>query len=445
MSMKPRLYKTITWSILTALLITVFGSIWWIHSHYPEMSRLHFQVWMKTTTLDTAQLYYDKGQGLSQDDSIEMPIIPDGLFHRYRLPLPEGPIRQLRFDPLTGHGRVSLKGIAIGNGLGQSVHVINMHQLNPAFQIKTWTLKDDQIDLETEDEGQDPQIMIRLDIPIAAPSRIYTNIRQIGIIFLVCLCGTLILVSLFHVWRHWNDEALHTLIVIWIILIGWLCLVAYDKNETKYLQLSMRSSEEGAGQLFYDLGNGLMESHSNTIPLFARQIVFTDYQFRIPDKTIYEFRFDPLPSVNTDGLIVRSIDVVSGIGAHIQNIPLDYLQPANEIKEINRKDRSVTIHTVPNARDPQITITLPYPIEGPFPFWKSYLSHIFPQVVILGLSVLIIFFIWKMIGSPESRLLRLRWVWEGIILLSCCFLFSRYTTGAWHHTMKFVKAWFAFM
>jgi hypothetical protein len=443
--MKSRLYKAITWSVLTALLITVLGSIWLIRSHDPEMKRLYFEVWMKTTTPDMAQLYYDKGQGLSQDHSIEMPIIPDGLFHRYRLPLPEGPIRQLRFDPLTGHGRVALKGIKIGNGLGQSVHIINMHQLHPAFQIKTWTLKKDQIDLETEAEGQDPQIMIDLSTPITTPTWIYTNIRQIGIIFLVCLCGTLILVSLFHVWMHWNDEALHTLIVMFLILIGWLCFVAYDKNETKYLQLSMRSSEEGAGQLFYDLGNGISEDHSTTIPLFSRQILFTDYQFRIPDQAIYAFRFDPPPSFHASSLIVRNIDVVNGNGMHLQNIPLDYLQPADEIKEITRGDQSVTIHIEQNARDPQITIVPPYPVEGPLPLWKPLLSYMFPRGIIIGLSFVIIYLIWKMFGSPKSGILRLRWIWEGIVLLTCTFLFYWYAIGTWHHTMKFVKAWFAFL
>jgi hypothetical protein len=454
MNMKTRLYKTIVCSAVTILIMTTLGSFWWVRTYYPEMNRLYFQVWMKTSVPDTARLYYDIGKGLSEEHAIGMPVNPDGLFHRYRLALPDRPIQHLRFDPLTGHGMVSLKGIEIVNGLGRRVHIVGLQQLHPAFQIKTWILNDNQVDLETDNQSNDPQITIHINTPITTPKGLYLNLRgigiifflrQIGIIFFLSLSATLILVSLFYLWIHRSDEVIHTLIVLWFILTGWLCLVAYDKPEIKYLQLSMRSSEEGKVKLYYDIGNGFSKNHSTSSTLWSNRVEFNDYRFRIPDKMIYSFRLDPVPSVNTSRLTVRSIDVVNVIGAHLQNIPLDYLQPANEIGEITREDRSVTIHAMQNSRNPQMVIHPPYPIEVTFFPWKSYLSHILPQGIIIGLSFIVFFFIWKMTGSLETGMPRLRWVWEGIILLSCLFLFIRYAMGTWHHTMKFVKAWIAFL
>lgn len=242
MNMKTRLYKTILCSAVTILLMTTLGSYWWVRYYYPEINRLYFQVWIKTSVPDSARLYYDIGKGLSEEHAIGVPLNSDGLFHRYRLPLPDGPIQNLRFDPLTGHGIVSIKGIEIVNGLGWRVYLVGLQQLHPVFQIKTWILNNDQVDLETDNQGNDPQITIHLNTPITTPKGLYLNLRQIGIgfflqqigiIFFLSLSGTLVLASLFHLWIRRNDEAIHTrLRWVWEGIILLSCIFLFIRYAT---------------------------------------------------------------------------------------------------------------------------------------------------------------------------------------------------------------------
>ena len=67
----------------------------------------YFEVKMSSSTAGTGQIFYNIGRGISEHDSVRLPVGSGESSAVYRFPLPEADYRALRFDPLN-HGNSNI-------------------------------------------------------------------------------------------------------------------------------------------------------------------------------------------------------------------------------------------------------------------------------------------------------------------------------------------------
>lgn len=130
---------------------------------YHDFQSVHFRVSMKSTArADTAELYYDRGYGLSSANSVRANIREDGQFHEYTFKIPRN-IRNLRFDPSMKAGTVVIRKMRLTDRFGNVLQTFRPHQLLPAWEIRSFDFSAEGLTVKTADKATDPQILILLD------------------------------------------------------------------------------------------------------------------------------------------------------------------------------------------------------------------------------------------------------------------------------------------
>lgn len=121
---------------------------------------------MSTTAHGNAQLYYDRGRGIREADSVKLPIIPDGEWHTYRFPLPPTSYRMLRFDPADASGVFSMRDMKIVDGNWETTHSFDTDILVPARDIAASERSNGTIRVTTTEETNDPILEAVVDIDL---------------------------------------------------------------------------------------------------------------------------------------------------------------------------------------------------------------------------------------------------------------------------------------
>jgi hypothetical protein len=134
--------------------------------------------------------------------------------------------------------------------------------------------------------------------------------------------------------------------------------VSLTHHQGTYLQLMIKSSVSSDAQIFYDIGRGLNEDDSNVLPIEGGE-TFQTLRFLLPDRPIHLLRFDPL----TEGgrVVLQGAFLFRGRGRG-ESLPLETLQPTNEIASTRFTSEGLVIETVPQAHDPQTIFEAKYPI-----------------------------------------------------------------------------------
>jgi hypothetical protein len=103
-----------------------------------------------------AQLFWDTGQGFNETESIRRNHEPHPGQQTVRFPLPNRPIKSLRFDPRDNPGTVLIRGIRLIDA-GQRTHaVLPLDSLRPERDITKLDLGEDGLHIETTPVGRDP-------------------------------------------------------------------------------------------------------------------------------------------------------------------------------------------------------------------------------------------------------------------------------------------------
>ncbi|HMD61107.1 MAG TPA: hypothetical protein VKG78_06730 [Opitutaceae bacterium] len=124
-----------------------------------------FEALVQSEQSGLAQLYFDVGRGLNEEDSSIQPVIA-GRPSLLRFPLPSGTIRALRFDPLDRPARMVVSGARIADGSGRIVASFAPPQFQKGNQIESLRVLGQELALETAPYGFDPQLVIELAKPI---------------------------------------------------------------------------------------------------------------------------------------------------------------------------------------------------------------------------------------------------------------------------------------
>lgn len=144
-----------------------------------------FNVTLTSSSPGTTQLFWDLGQGYSENDSSRQPlkIEPKPVIYRYMMPM--GNIRHLRLDPIDGVGTFTLSHAEIVNYRNQVVHSFRPADFKAFNQIARLEVHGDTVVVQTTPGASDPileldcphplrlvstpWIWLRLGLPVAVP------------------------------------------------------------------------------------------------------------------------------------------------------------------------------------------------------------------------------------------------------------------------------------
>lgn len=113
-----------------------------------------------------AQLFYDRGRGLIEEDSARVQVLASDTIDDVAFPVPREPLRQIRFDPFIGAGKFAIGRPRLETATGRVIAKFPVEAVVPAFQIKefkreaTWWLG------ETVANAVDPQLAFGLGKPL---------------------------------------------------------------------------------------------------------------------------------------------------------------------------------------------------------------------------------------------------------------------------------------
>lgn len=193
--------------------------IWQGWNHYRQAVNGSIEISMKTGTADTAQLFYDIGKGFSETDSSRVNIATTSTFHDYRFPIPNKPIRKMRFDPLSSAGTVTIRHMISKNGFGQTVRTIDLRSLQPLHEIRSLTDHDGKRTITTVPGAQDPQLEITLEQPLTIP---FPTLRFFRLILIDLILASLMGFFLILCWNHlpWNLLKSHGQLTVLVLIAG---------------------------------------------------------------------------------------------------------------------------------------------------------------------------------------------------------------------------------
>jgi hypothetical protein len=103
-----------------------------------------------------AQVFWDTGHGVNETESLRQKYEPHAALQTLRFPLPVGPIKGLRFDPLDGESHLVIRGLRIVDMVERTLAILPLNSLQPQYQIASSKVADDMLTIETMKGAKDP-------------------------------------------------------------------------------------------------------------------------------------------------------------------------------------------------------------------------------------------------------------------------------------------------
>jgi hypothetical protein len=129
--------------------------------------RFCLEVTMASAQAGNVQVYWDDGHGLREDHSTTLPLAKGASARPYRLALPPGTYRVLRFDPIDRDGSVVITSAAILGPGGRTLRRIPLSAFAAWQQILGLKVESGRLWVTTTVGADDPQLGIDLGTPLA--------------------------------------------------------------------------------------------------------------------------------------------------------------------------------------------------------------------------------------------------------------------------------------
>ena len=128
--------------ILFSLSISVFLSI--LISYYWRVQTMPYflSITARSSTDSFSQVYFDTGGGYSENKSTTVPLNTSITFEELIFPLPKKIIRNLRFDPLTTDGSLTIKYATLygrnkTNGENEMLHQFDLSKFHSINEVSS--------------------------------------------------------------------------------------------------------------------------------------------------------------------------------------------------------------------------------------------------------------------------------------------------------------------
>jgi hypothetical protein len=145
------------------------------------------EVEMSSTVTSRAQVYWDMGEGMSDDKSSSQPVRAGDKTRLLRFPLPHGELRALRFDPLTSPGTIVIRRAALLRSDGTEIP-IDPHIIRGVIGFDQVELGPSGLRYRIRNDSLDPQLAIDMKFPIDLQSAYPGN----GVIAKIVICNALL-------------------------------------------------------------------------------------------------------------------------------------------------------------------------------------------------------------------------------------------------------------
>jgi len=141
-----------------------------------EADSFALEVSLTSTTAGHVQVFWDNGTGWSERNSSFLPVPGRGPPATYRLRIPAGVYRTLRFDPIDADGTVVLRSARMVDKMGRSVRSIGFGDFSALNQIQSLEAGKDSLEIDVVPGGNDPQLLLRFDPPLS----LYNSVQSVA-------------------------------------------------------------------------------------------------------------------------------------------------------------------------------------------------------------------------------------------------------------------------
>jgi hypothetical protein len=358
------------------------------------------------------QLYYDIGNGFNEKDSVTKIVHGRGHeFQKISFPLPDKTINHLRLDVENGSFDVKIKNIQVGDKNSGKPFEIENKSVTRGGGIKELNTSGSTIHVVSEDNAQDPILLINLQKPLNSSTK-QANYKTI---FFVVSILVILAATLLKVWQfHKNKKAEHETkteqedtIGPWVLLFIFyipvsLCAAMFYVTESRddfaKMEVELAVNCNAEAKLYYDMGGGLSEL--NAIRFFLRNngsIPWQRLTYQLPAGRYSAFRFDvtemgKLPS-NSDPtkIMIHRMSLCDSKGNLLHEFDLS--APARVAKEgVEWKDDILHLETKKGARTSSTWVSIS---KGIVLERSDFLFSALPFVILGGGVILLLFFLLK--------------------------------------------------
>ena len=148
-------------ALLSAALAAPFHGDWTT----PDRS-IVLEARLASTAAGHVQVYYDTGVGFQEKASVLADLAASAEPRLYRLVIPAGSYRRLRFDPIDRDGTVTIAAARLLDSAGRLVRGIPFSQFQPLNQIQSLAIDHGLLRVEVVPGGNDPQLLLTYDPPL---------------------------------------------------------------------------------------------------------------------------------------------------------------------------------------------------------------------------------------------------------------------------------------
>ncbi|MDB6126472.1 MAG: hypothetical protein JWM35_368 [Verrucomicrobia bacterium] len=123
----------------------------------PVVAPTHqLEIYLSIDHPQTAQLFWDRGAGFNEADSVRLDYEREAGSQTLRFPLPAGPLRALRFDPLDGDARLVVHEIRLIDAAERILTILPLDSLESGQDIDQRVLSGNALTVQTRPGARDP-------------------------------------------------------------------------------------------------------------------------------------------------------------------------------------------------------------------------------------------------------------------------------------------------
>jgi hypothetical protein len=382
--------------------------------------RREFVVEMRSQSAGVAQVFYDFGSGMSEQDSSTSAVTASNEFVLLRFALPAGTIHGLRFDPLNGPGTFAIHGAQIVDANGRLIRQFTPGDLVPFNQIEARVIGPADASFTTTPDAYDPILLVNLREPVRPPGVTPTRLARqmtIGLLVTLAVAGAGLIaaargVTLSHAGRV-AGEAIRGRTVARLVLGYALALVVFVPTLAGSLgyalTITLATDAAGPVDVFYDIGNGLSPRDSSTVELLSGR---HEYRLPIPPGAFRAIRIDP--GRGPGRYTIERVAILGAGGSTRHVVALDEIAVAHQLSVIEQSRARLVVESPAGSDDPQL-LYVPAPAIRLLPerTWPRLLAVLIAlwTAAVLGVIVL------EIVLGPFARACSRWWLtaarWSG--------------------------------
>lgn len=196
--MRGRDFRIHSMKLLTPLalaviaLLSLAAGLFGVRAARTSPAAFALEITLASSATGRAQLFYDRGRGMSEAESVWLTVVRSERALTYRLPLPAGRYTGFRFDPLDRYADFRIVGAPrLVSSAGRVVRPIALSSFTAAHQIASLRVEGESLRVTVEPGGGDPQ----LSFECAPPAVLELTGAELAAVFAVRGLGTFLVLA----------------------------------------------------------------------------------------------------------------------------------------------------------------------------------------------------------------------------------------------------------